>query len=397
MDWQSLTQSEIFKFILAHEEENVAALALKKPPAPEWDYRLVLDQIKSRQKARRKVPSWFESSETLVFPPPEVVEQASSEATAAYKASLVRGESLADLSGGMGVDCRAFARNFQSGFCAERNETAAALLAHNFSALGLDHIKVLCRSAEDFVSTMPPVDFVYIDPQRREASKKGKFRLEDTSPDVSSLLPLLEKRAGKIMIKTSPMLDIAAGIEKLHHVSAVHVVEYRGECKEVLYMLDMAGNPVPAEEIPITAVEIDEGGKAFKSFSFTIRDERAMAASLSQPLAYLYEPGPAFQKASGFNSMAVRFGMAKLHLHTHLYTSDVFCPDFPGRGFKIYGAYPAQAGKIPLEKANLTLRNFPGDTESLRKKLKMKDGGEDYLFACTLMDGEKMLIHGRKL
>lgn len=400
MDWQSLTRPEILKFILDHEQEDIAALALKKSPSPEWDYRLVLEQIKARGKARKKVPSWFEAPleavQALVFPPSETVEQASSEATALYKAALVAGESFADLSGGMGVDCLAFSRHFRRGFCVERDETAAALLAHNLSILKAGHVEVFCRNAQDFLYDTTRLDFIYIDPQRRDAAQKGKFRLEDASPDVLALLPLLKERARRIMLKTSPMLDISDSIEKLGHVHAVHVVEHRGECREVLYLLDMGKDALPPGDVPVTATEIGADGQPLRSFSFTARAEWEQIAPLSPPLDYLYEPGPAFQKAGGFSAMALHYGVNKLHQHTHLYTSAAPCPDFPGRGFKICGLYPVQAGKIPLEKANLALRNFPGDVETLRKKLKLKDGGADYLFACTLVNGDKALIHGRK-
>lgn len=402
MDWQSLTRPEIVKFILEREAEDIAALALKKPPSPAWDYRLVLAQIKSRQKARKKVPSWFEGAGNPVFPPPETVEQASSEATALYKASLAPGgERFADLSGGMGVDCLAFAPHFRQGFCVERDEAAAALLAHNFAVFGADHVETRHQEAEEFLTegfseAGDLLDFIYIDPQRRDAGRKGKFRLEDASPDVTALMPRLRARARRVMIKTSPMLDISDSIEKLGCVVGVHVVEYRGECKEVLYLLDMTGETPPAGEIPVTAAEIGPGGVAIRLFSFTAAEERAVATPYTLPQGYLYEPGPAFQKAGGFNAMAVRYGVSKLHPHTHLYTADAFYPDFPGRSFEICGIYPAKAGKIPLARANLALRNFPGDTETLRKGLKLKDGGEDYLFACTLLNEEKIIIHGVK-
>ncbi|MCC6597836.1 MAG: RsmD family RNA methyltransferase [Alphaproteobacteria bacterium] len=397
MDWQSLTQPDIRKFISDNEEQDVAGLALKKPPAPDWNYALILDQIKSRQKARKKVPAWFAAAPSaLIFPPAAVVEQASSETTALYKAALVKGERFVDLSGGMGVDCAAFARNFQRGDCVERDGIAAALLKYNFAALNLDHVKTHTQNAEDFIKSMPTVNFIYLDPQRRDGSKKGKFLLQDTSPDIFALLPALKKQTRQLMIKTSPMLDIHESLIKLQYVREVHVLEYNGDCKEVLYLLDMNTNPLPLNDIPITGINLDAAGQPLSALTFTPGEESASNARLSAPLAYLFEPSPAFQKSGCFNTLALRYDVAKLHPHTHLYTAETPRPNFPGRSFKIHGLYPAQSGKIPLDKANLTLRNFPGETATLRKKLKLKDGGEDYLFACTLHNNMKTLIHGRK-
>lgn len=392
MNWQSLLETEIQKFITAHKDADVAALALKKPLNPLWNYPLILEQIKAQQKARLKVPHWFDTVHPLIFPPPALVEQASSQATALYKASLFKGESFVDLTGGMGVDSWAMAQHFQSGQCVELDRDAAALLEYNFKALGLSNLIIINADAEHFVETMPPVDLVMLDPQRRDTVRKGKFKLSDCTPDIHRLLPHLLQKAKYMVLKTSPMLDITATIAALGCVSAVHVVEYQGDCKEVLYVLS-ADHP---ETVPIIAVNIDSVGAPLQRFIFTAQEEHQARARYSMPLTYLYEPAPAFQKAGGFQSMSVFYDVYKLHPHTHLYTSETLKPDFPGRIFKIHGLYAPHPGQSPLARANITLRNFPGSAETLRKKLKIKDGGEDTLLACTLENGHKMLVHGRK-
>ena len=197
------------------------------------------------------------------------------------------------------------------------------------------------------------------------------------------------------MIKTSPVLDIDYAITVLQCVKEVHVVEWRGECREVLYILDPHQETAP-DSIPINAIAIDDSGMAIKKFQFTRAEEKNADAIFAMPEQYLFEPGPAFQKAGCFKTLATRYDLKKLHPHTHLYTSATPCPDFPGRAFMIKGVYPPRAKNLPFSKANLTLRNYPGSVADLRKKLKLADGGEDYLFACTLKDDSKTLIHTRK-
>lgn len=393
MSWQALLEPEIRTFIADHEQDDVAALALKKPPKPDWPYKLILDQIKSRQKARKKLPDWFEDNKDLIFPAPNVIEQASSIATARYKASLVQGQIFCDLTAGAGVDSWALLDNFPEGICVDADEHTAALLAHNLSILNEKIVRVHHAKAETFIAgDMPDVDLVMIDPQRRDDNRKGKYRLEDCSPNILDLLPVLHEKAQKILIKTSPMLDIDQGIAEIGSISAVKVVEYRGECKELLFL---------SEKMPknteIEAVSIDNQGKVVKSLAFTREEEAEAQAICSMPQKYLFEPGPAFQKSGAFQTMAVRFGVSKLHAHTHLYTSDDICADFPGRVFEVLDILPVDAKAVKNKKVNLSVRNFPERAETLMKRLKIKSGGEDTIFACTLINDQKALVLSRPI
>ncbi|MEM7651528.1 MAG: class I SAM-dependent methyltransferase [Pseudomonadota bacterium] len=396
MTWQSLLEPDIQKFIRQHENDDVAALALKKMPDPSCDAKRILDQIKARQKAKVKLPQWLEHDD-IVFPPANIMEQASSSATARYKVGLVKGESFVDLTGGAGADSWALAQHFKSGQIIEINKDAAKLIDHNMKCLSpAASITVHNCAAEDFVADMVAIDLAIIDPARRDDARKGKFKLEDCAPDITALLPTLLQKTKSIMIKTSPMLDISEGIKALKSeqgsVHEVHVIEWRNECKELVFILKAS----LCEQPKIIAVSINDQGEVQKYLSFTQEEEANTSLALSMPKKYLYEPGPAFQKSGGFNSIARRFNVEKLHAHTHLYSSDELRPDFPGRAFKICAQYPPKKENIPVKKANLKARNFPMSTENLRKKLKIQDGGPDYLFACTLQDGSKAILHGQK-
>ncbi len=387
---QRLLDPEIQAFIHAHAESDVAALGLKKPPHADWPYPLILDQIKSRQKAKIKMPSWL-LADGIIFPPPNLIEQASSSAAAKYKSSLVKGSIFADLTAGTGADFLAFLENFSSGIAIEQDTKAKEILAHNLKIFCTKSFEIINTAAENHIGHLPHCDLVYLDPQRRNNRGKSLFRLQDCSPDVLELLPTLRKKSDVTMIKTSPVLDIGQTVRDLETVAQVHVVEWRGECREVLYILK--NNP---DETTIIPVIIDNDGKPLAKFSFTRRQEADSVSQFSEPLKYLFEPSPAFQKSGCYKFIGEHYGLKKLHPHTHLYTSAQPCPGFPGRAFEILGTYNAGGKNLPITTANLTVRNFPSQTEDLRKKLSLKDGGNDYIFACTLADERKALLHAVK-
>jgi hypothetical protein len=391
MEWTRLLEPEIQDFINKNASADVRELGLKKPPRADWPYASALAQIAARQKAERKIPAWLKHA-GIILPAPDILEQASSTATAAYKARLCDGLSFVDLTGGCGVDSAAMLEKFPNGICIDESKTAAQLLGHNLKILTGRPIETQCAKAEDFVQTMQLVDVVCIDPQRRTQDKKGLYRLADCKPDITALLPALKPKANRVLLKTSPMLDITQTLEALEHATEAHVLEWNGDCKEVVYVVDFTYTG----PCIITAVMLNDDGSVRAKLSFTREEERQAQAEYAMPGLYLYEPGPAFQKAGGFNMMAKTYGLKKLHPHTHLYTGDAPCPEFPGRGFAVQGVLAVDRKRLPFEQANLTLRNFPGETADLRKKLGLKEGGAEYLFACTLADETRALVHSRK-
>lgn len=416
-----LENPAILAFIKAHEKCDAHALALKALPDQNWPRADILNQIKSRQIAARKIPGWTEH-DAIIFPPPDLMEQASSQATARYKASLVCGQTFIDLTAGSGIDSFHFATNFKNGVCVEKDNEAAKLLKHNFGTLfgstflksvetcstslppslklrrtgksvETDKINIVNEDAEDYVQDMPDVDLVYIDPQRRDDQRKGKFSFNDCSPNILGLLPTLLNKSKQIMIKASPVLDISKACDELACVAHIHIIEWQGQCREVLYLLEKDYTAKPQ----ITAVSIDDDGQVLKQISFTQVEEQGVTAKICDPLTYIYEPSPAFMKAGCFKLLAMRFGVGKLHPQTHLYTSDHLIEDFPGRVFVMNNILAANKKSLPVRKANLSVRNFPSDVDALKKKLGLKDGGNDYLFACTLADGKHVLLHCQKV
>ncbi len=381
------------RFIWEHREDNPTKLALSAKKLPEMPLGFIARQVEALQKVRKKIPSWYQ--EGLVFPFPLSLEQASSEATARFKAGLFSGKSMADLTGGLGVDAYCFARQFEHVYCVEKTPAVMEAARHNLGVLGLDNVVFSAEQAEDFVTaTDLPFDLLYLDPARRDDRKGKVFQLADCSPNVLEIKELLLSRAPKILLKTAPLLDIHLAIQQLSQVSAVWVVEYQGDCREVLYLLE---SDIPAGfAAPIHVVSLDHAGQVEHAFDFTFHEEQQTACDVAPPSNFLYEPIPAVLKAGAFKSFAARFGLKKLHANTHLYTSEQLIPQLPARSFRVDAVckYDRKTVEqlIPEKKANITTRNFPDNTEQVRKKLGLQEGGNTYIFAATDLANHKLIL-----
>ncbi len=339
MDWHQLLEPDVQDFMIRNSDADVRELALKKSPDASWCYPVILDQIKVRQKSRIKSPNLCET-DRFIFPSSDVFEQASSSACAMYKASLVeRGKVFVDLTAGSGIDAFHFSKRFSAGVLVERDASNAEVLRHNAQVLKecgfmSGDLRVECADAEDVLRSLDSAEFTFIDPQRREKGRKGLYEFSLCSPNVEVMLPDLKKKSRRVMVKASPMLDVDRGISVLDSVVQVHVVQWRGECKEVLFVMDF-DQVVSPECVLINSVDIDDNGSAQKSFSYCTKDEKLAALDYAMPQNYIYEPDPAFQKGGGFKSMALRYDVMKLHSHSHLYTSDRLCVDFPGNVYSV--------------------------------------------------------------
>jgi hypothetical protein len=385
---ENLLSEEVQKFIVEHAHDDPASLMLKGHPDMAFPLKEAVEQIESRQKAREKLPAW-QANGALLFPPAISMEQCSSEATAGYKAQWVKGGTGADLTGGFGVDSYYFSKHFDQWFYIERSPRLCALAAHNFEVLGAGHIEVMEYDGLHGLENFKELDFIYIDPSRRDNHHRRIFRLEDYSPDVVFNLPLFFSKAPLLMIKISPMFDIEEGLRKLRYVKEVHVVAVRNECKELLFILEKGFNG----EAKWVASNIKKSKT--DSLRFTKREEEQSAMTLGMPQTYLYEPNAAVMKAGAFRTVAVRYHLKKLHPNSHLYTSDQLMPDFPGKRFKIresYHPYSRELREWEGKAINLKLRNFPEPLKSLKKRLRIKDGGEQFLIGTTLADRRPTLL-----
>lgn len=384
---------EEIAFIQTHLQDNPSQLTLNAGRFKGFDVRKLAGQIQSRQKAVRKLPEWS-ANQNLIFPPALSVEQCSSEATAKYKASLVSGETLVDITGGMGVDCYYMGMKFRQAHYFEQQEEVAHTAAFNFRQLDATNIQVHTGdSLEELGSAAIPADWIYADPARRGSNQEKVVRLADCTPDIVTNLPLLFQYTKNIMIKTSPLLDIDLAATELQNLKEAYVIGYEQECKELLFILDREWKP---HGFTVRARIIDSNGELVHRLDFERESERNAPVRYSAPRAYLYEPHAAILKAGAFRTLCNAFKVDKVAMHSQLYTSDSLVKDFPGRSFKILAICKPDIKEILKHiegnKANLTVRNFPAKTEDLRKKWKLKEGGDYYLFATTLADQSKVVI-----
>lgn len=376
------------QFIEEHLNDDVHELALKHSNA-KVDMALALRQIEARQLLRKKVPSWSANPE-LLFPSHLSIEQCSSEASANYKASLMKGESFADLTGGLGIDCYYISQNFQHSDYVEHNPELCALARHNYEVLGAKTMVVHNDSAEVFLNQCEPLDCLFIDPARRDVHGRKVVSVSDCTPNVVDLQDLMLRKAKRVMVKLSPMLDISQALKELRHVKEIHVVAVSNECKELLFIMEPAFDDEPT----YTCVNLETRQPVV---TFSMEEERVAILQLAKELGhYLYEPNPAVMKGGCYKMLSQRYALKKLHRNSHLYTSDSLIQDFPGRIFEVDGwaIYGKKAKDLlkDVDKASIAVRNFPMTVAEIRKSLKINDGDQTYLFATTLSDERKVII-----
>lgn len=380
-DLQPLTSAEQ-NFVQEHAQAEPTKLLLQQHRYPGLDVPRLVHYIQARQKVKSKLPFWYQNLQ-VIYPSFLSLEQSSSELTARYKANLGQGQVLVDLTGGFGIDSYYFAQRFEQVHYVEQNPELTAIAAHNAKILGATNIQFHAGSAADFLKNFSgQADCIYLDPARRGSANQKLHFLTDCEPDVLQMLPLLFEKANQILIKTSPMLDIEQARQQLGQVSTITVVAVDNECKEVLYQLDKNAPPEPQ----YVAVNL-HATKTETAFQFKKSDEEAAAIIYSEPQKFIYEPNTAILKAGGFKSVAQQYRVNKLHRNSHLYTSETLLLEFPGRVFSCQAVCKYQKKAIlpylTAKKANITVRNFPEPVASIRKKLGLQEGGDQYLLATT--------------
>ena len=392
-----LPTDDFWAFVRQHAHDDVYRLRLKC--GTDKIRQFAVDQIEARRKTERKLSLW-ERNEKLLFPSVLSAEQASSEDTARYKQSLLAGryDSVCDLTGGLGIDAYHFAQAAKEVVYIERFGHYCEVARHNFAQLGCNNISVVHADCREYLhAPHPHHDLYYADPARRGEGNKRVFGLADCEPDIAGLWPAIAADNASLWVKASPMLDISQTLRDYPAVQEVYVLAVKNECKELLFMLSPARNDTP---VRVTCVNIVNDDRQI--YTFFPAEEAAIPAPAAPTRlgGYLYEPGGAILKAGAYKSVARDFPVSKLSASSHLYTSDEFLADFPGRTFEIVEVIPfsrptlkACAARYP--QANLSCRNFPLSVEELRRQSKIKDGGDIYIFA-TIWNVDKLLIVCRK-
>lgn len=435
------------EFIQEYREKDTRQLALQSARFPDVDMPYALDQIKGWQTARRKLPTWA-ACDGIVYPPHLSMEQCSSEPTAQYKLNLAmewarrvdHASSMTDLTGGFGVDFSFTSCAFASATYVERNAQLCHMVEHNLPLLGIDNAKVVCADAVDYLSTLDMQTMIFLDPARRDQHGAKTVMLADCTPDVVQLLPQLLKKSRFTMLKLSPMLDWHKAVEDLQGtVREVHIVSVGGECKELLLVL----SEEIESELNVFCADLEAGGSSLSSGSSSssgsscssLSSEPSFPRTPSSPSApshpstpsnaslfvyasgssrpapnsklktqnskFLHEPNASIMKAGCFDELAAAYGVSPVSRNSHLFLSAEPVDGFPGRSFSIERVTTLNKRELRqalagIEKANIATRNFPLSVAELRKRLKLKDGGDVYIFATTTAEDEHLLLISHK-
>lgn len=391
-----ILSSDIKQFVEKHENDDVKALALQSKRYPDIDIHFAIRQIVGKQIAKNKIPTWYKNND-IIYPKHLSLEQASSEATARYKMQLCEGKSMVDLTGGMGIDFSFLATRFQKSTYVEQQQELVDIAAHNMAALELRNAIVIQGDSTSYLAEMEKVDLIYIDPARRDSAGKKAVLIEDCVPNLKDIDDVLEEKADTIMIKLSPMLDISLAVKTIKHIVDIHIISVNNECKELVFVKKSGINQSPT----IHSINILNNNQT-DIFTFSKENEEQLVIEYTNEAGkYLYEPNSSIIKGGAYKSVAKRFSLQKLHISSHLYTSDTLYSDFPGRRFVIENTITLNKKDIKtylsgISQANITTRNFPLSVQEIRKRTKLKDGGDTYIFATTLADEKKILFLCKK-
>ena len=374
------------EFIRIHADEDVRQLAFLGKKNPEVNMAYALDQIAGRQKARVKIPSWA-SIDGIVYPPHISMEQCSSEQTARYKARIAgNGEKIVDLTAGFGVDMAFMSAGFKQAVHVEMQSQLCAISSENYKHLGLNHVQVVCNDGVGYLHQMEHADLIFIDPARRDQHGARTYGIADCTPNVLEIIDEMLQKADRVMIKLSPMLDWQKTVADVGNVSQVHIVSVGNECKELLLEVKKGKD----EKVKVFCVNDDQvfSYEIGETHPFTSSPLHSFTPSPLHSFTFLYEPNASVMKAGCFNLISHRFGITQPDANSHLFLSDKLVEGFPGRGFVIERVSTMNKRELKealagIDKANVAVRNFPLSVADLRKRLKLKDGGDVYIFATT--------------
>jgi precorrin-6B methylase 2 len=327
--------------------------------------------------------------------------------TARYKASIAgKGALIVDLTAGFGVDMAFIAQGFQKAVHVERQPQLCAISSENYNVLGLNHIEVVCGDGVEYLHTMNHADLLFIDPARRDEHGGRTYGIADCTPNVLEMLDEMLEKADRVMIKLSPMLDWRKAVADLGKVNDVHIISVDNECKELLLAVNSEerGKNSASPSLRVVCVNLlSDGNKECFEFDGYHASPSSSAFHFSPFYSrFLYEPNASIMKAGCFGLLEQRFGVMQLDKNSHLFVSDKEVIGFPGREFLIekrtsMNKRELKAALADIDKANITVRNFPMSVAELRKRLKLKEGGEVYIFATTIAnEGHQLLVCRKK-
>ena len=391
MDFSTLLSDDVQAFISQNINADINQLLLKKSPFSNVSIQEIVQQIKGRKTAQKKFP--FLMEDHLVFPPNLNLEQASSQPTAEYKSKNLIGKSFLDLTSGFGIDAYFLSQNFEEVTLVEQNSDLIKTVEHNWKVLNrkADFIN---QNLEDFLESLREpqtdsfnkFDVVYLDPARRDQNNKKKFLLEDLSPNLLEIEEKLNSISDKIIVKLSPLIDISYLVSELKNITKINIIAVRNEVKELVLIIKNQDTRTEIQDVEITCVNLESDEP---EFSFNINEEKNATSEFSESLNFIYIPNNSILKAGAFNIISEKFGLKKLHPNTHFYTSENKIENFPGRVLQVERIEGKELKKN--DQFNIISKNYPLKPEEIKKKYKLKDGGNSYLIFTQSIKGKEIL------
>ncbi len=387
-----ILHTSIQQYINVNLTADISKILFKGTPFLDVSTQEIVEQIVAKNKCATKLPTWY-NTPNIYYPNKLNIEQTSSEITANYKATLISGKSLIDITGGFGVDAFAFSKQMKQVYHCEINENLSKIVTHNYKQLYIKNIKTIaCDGIKYLQKDNTKFDWIYIDPSRRNDCKGKVFLLKDCLPNVPENIDFLFEKCDNILLKNSPILDLTSAIKELKFVKEIHIVAVQNEVKELLFILEKDY----INSIQIKTVNFNKNN--IQLFDFKLN--KTAIATFSLPKKHVYEPNSAILKSGGFNQISHQLNIDKLHQHSHLYTSNQLI-NFPGRRFEIKHiiSFDKKLLKklIPTKKANITTRNFPQTVAQIRKKTGLRDGGNQYLFFTTDCNNKHLVLICEKI
>ncbi|MNK57838.1 Ribosomal RNA small subunit methyltransferase J [compost metagenome] len=384
MDFTNLLAPEVQNFINQNIDSDINKLLLKKSPFPNVTIQEIVQQIKGKKVAQRKFP--FLLKDNLVFPPNLNLEQASSQSTAEYKAQTLKGKSFLDLTSGFGIDAFFLSQNFGEVTLVEQNPDLIKIVEHNWKFLNRK-ANFINQNLEEFLEiNKEKFDVIYLDPARRDHNNKKKFLLEDLSPNLLEIEGKLNSISDRIIVKLSPLIDISYLVSELQNINEIKIIAVRNEVKELVLMIENQEKREKSEDTKITCINLESDEP---EFSFYINEEKNATSEFSESLNYLYIPNNSILKAGAFNIISEKFGLKKLHPNTHFYTSENKIENFPGRILQVEKIDGKDLKKN--DQFNIISKNYPLKPDEIKKKYKLKDGGNCYLIFTQSIIGKEIL------
>lgn len=396
-EFYRIVTPEVQRIISEYKGCDPVKLALKLTGHDEWPTRAIVEQVSCCRKAAHKIPKWLERGVLL---DETALQQASGETTAQYKAGLIdcKGRTAIDITGGLGVDAAALSGNFDRFYYVDLNPVMCLMARYNFDRLGLSNISITNGDALQILNDFPDgyFDLIYADPSRRSLGRRT-INLQNSKPDISVNLGLLKSKTKNILLKLSPMMDITDAVRLLEDISFIDVLSFENECKEVLVMMNTVSKG-STDSVTIKATRLNSRGEIDYQLKGSVCED---LTSGTRPVGdYLCLPDPAIVKAGLVDRLCLDMKLFRIHSSVTYLTTDKFIRSFPGKIYRTVGVMPVNNKKVSsylkahqITKANIATRGFPGTSDLLYKRLKIKHGGDDFLFFTRDANDQYIMIH----